>query len=49
LVEFGSVNNAATPFLVPSAEEEREAYLSRIKAGVAGVEQRLASVGGRYA
>lgn len=49
LVEFGSAHMRAEPFMLPSAEAQREPYLQRaIRAGKP-IEQNLAAIGMRNA
>lgn len=46
-VEFGTRHNAAEPFMIPAAEQQKQPYLARIQAAGRLVEQDLAHVGSR--
>lgn len=48
LVEFGHGRVKAYPFMIPSAEQERDPYLARCRAAGRQIERDLATVGGRF-
>lgn len=48
LVEFGSVNGSAQPFMIPAAEAEREPYLNRVRKAGKEIERDTAAIGLRF-
>jgi len=45
LVEFGSRHARAEPFMLPSAEAQKQAYLARCRAAGTAIEQDTAAIG----
>ena len=48
LVEFGTVQSEAQPFMLPSLEEQHGPYLQRAKAAGTTIERDMAAIGQRF-